>query len=257
MKKISVGLLVLLWATPVLAQSNLLPTIEYYRAQYGTPMTPAEKAEMLNKVAWHHRAEGWGLHLKTGGTRCPAPQGVETSCDILVHSPTTGIYDVLIDHDNAAIPSFRYVSPIGTMADFVPAIAPHTAHDLVVDFGPTGTWLLIDGASYSKLHQLSPELVATGDIDGNRKDEVILDFGSQFGVWVWVNNSYWTQLHPLSPTVMVGVDTHGNGDVDSGACVFQGQGVWFYDGDNDVWTQLHGFDASLLAAADGGCHRPR
>ena len=73
-------------------------------------------------------------------------------------------------------------------------------------------------------------------------------------MWFWGSNDdgsdFWFQIHTLSPTAMVGVDTDGDGETDSGAFVFPGQGVWLYDGDNNVWSQLHGFDASLLAAAD-------
>ena len=36
------------------------------------------------------------------------------------------------------------------------------------------------------------------DRDGDRRDEVIIDFGSPFGLWQYGNNQ-WTQVHGFSP----------------------------------------------------------
>lgn len=49
---------------------------------------------ILNRVAWIHRAEGWGLSRKTGGTRIDSPVG-EIAEDIL-QLPDGRHYDVLI-----------------------------------------------------------------------------------------------------------------------------------------------------------------
>lgn len=49
--------------------------------------------EILNAVAWRHRAEGWGLSRKTGGTRVPSPAG-EIAEDIL-QLPDGHHFDVL------------------------------------------------------------------------------------------------------------------------------------------------------------------
>ncbi len=38
-------------------------------------------------------------------------------------------------------------------------------------------------------------IMVTGDMDGNGKDEVIIDFGSPYGIWVRYNNSSWSKLH--------------------------------------------------------------
>jgi hypothetical protein len=40
--------------------------------------------------------------------------------------------------------------------------------------------------------------MATGDMDGNRKDEMIIAFGSKYGIWVGYNNIHWVKLHWLS-----------------------------------------------------------
>ena len=38
---------------------------------------------------------------------------------------------------------------------------------------------------------LSPEIITTGDMDGNGQDEVIIDFGDLHGIWIFMNNSTW------------------------------------------------------------------
>jgi hypothetical protein len=98
-------------ATSAAAQTSLLPTLERLRQEYPTPMTPAMHGELLNRVAWQHRAEGWGLLRKNFGNRCPTPQGIEIACDILVHAPTVRHFDVLVDAGGASTPGWRDVGP--------------------------------------------------------------------------------------------------------------------------------------------------
>jgi hypothetical protein len=93
-------------------------------------MSGAQRGELLNRVAWEHRSEGWGLLRKPSGNRCPAPQGVEVACDILVYSPTPWHFDVLIDSEGAATPTWGDVGPCDPnlngcdMARFLAPIAP-------------------------------------------------------------------------------------------------------------------------------------
>ena len=97
-------IILLLFALPVAAQDSILPTLEALRGQYPTPLSEAQLGELLNRVAAQHRFEGWGLHKKDGGQRCPQPQGVSISCDLLVHGPTQNVYDVLVDSTGEARP---------------------------------------------------------------------------------------------------------------------------------------------------------
>ena len=74
-------------------------------------------------------------------------------------------------------------------------------NDVAIDFGPTrGLWLQ-QGAGWSPLHQLSPEAMVTGDLDGNGLDDLVVDFGPGFGVWAWMNHTTWLQLHASSPSL--------------------------------------------------------
>ncbi|MGH9312283.1 MAG: hypothetical protein ACRD1S_03695 [Vicinamibacterales bacterium] len=115
-RRLSIALLLSLWAAPAFAQTSLLPTLVRIRSEYPTPWSSlAQIGEYLNRVAWEHRAEGWGLLRKTGGTRCPAPQGVEIACDILIHQPTQLHFDVLIDSTGVGTPTWREVGPCDPM----------------------------------------------------------------------------------------------------------------------------------------------
>ena len=51
--------------------------------------------DMLNRIAWEHRALGFGLSRKSGGNRCPSKVG-DIACDILQLPPAQGnwLFDV-------------------------------------------------------------------------------------------------------------------------------------------------------------------
>ena len=68
----------------------------------------------------------------------------------------------------------------------------------------------LNNSSWFQLHVLSPTIMATGDLDGNGQDEVILDFPG-LGVWVRYNNAAWVQLHKLDATGVTVGDIDGNG----------------------------------------------
>jgi hypothetical protein len=132
-KRVLIAFAILLSATPAFAQTSLLPTLQQIRPEYPTPMSPAQLAEYLNRVAWIHRAEGWGLLRKDAGNRCPAPQGVFVACDILVYAPTAWHFDVIIDAGGASTPAWTDKGPCDPsisgcdMARFVAPIDPSPA----------------------------------------------------------------------------------------------------------------------------------
>jgi hypothetical protein len=104
------------------AQVDVLTTLTCLRAGYPHPMSSGDRGSLMNATSWAHRADGWGMHLKTGGNRCPQPHtGTSISCDILVHRPTGSVYDVLIDEE---VPTFLYRGPINTISNWVAPVQP-------------------------------------------------------------------------------------------------------------------------------------
>ena len=101
---------------------NIFSTVQSVRAEYGAQPSDEELGEMLNTMAWINRAGGWGLSTKSGGTRCPSPQGVDIACDILYHRPTNVIVDVLVGAGEQSDPAWQVLG-VNTQADR-PWLAP-------------------------------------------------------------------------------------------------------------------------------------
>ena len=118
--------------------------------------------------------------------------------------------------------------------------------DVIVDFGEGyGVWIFNYGVGWTQLHEVSPEEIVTGDLDGNGIDDIIVDFGSYYGVWIRMNNDSWFQLHEVSPTHMAVGDLDNNGRDDIVAD-FEGYGVWRWM-NNTTWAQLHTVDSTVFA----------
>lgn len=110
MRKWLIVVALLLLPSPLRAQQALLADLQAERAKYGASMTSAEVGQMLNAVAWRNRASGWGLLKKGSGNSCPM-RDVYVSCDILIHAPTLQHFDVLIDAEGRAEPTWNLVGP--------------------------------------------------------------------------------------------------------------------------------------------------
>lgn len=113
--------------------------------------------------------------------------------------------------------------------------------DLLVDFGTSfGIWSYYDAgggsAAWQPLHNLSPTVMATGDIDGGGRTDVVMSFPG-LGVWAFMNNTTWAHLHPsVASSIAIG-DVNGNGREDV-VVTFAGLGVWIrYD--SGAWLQLN------------------
>jgi len=88
------------------APETVSDTLVRLRGNYGQ-LTPATAAELLNAVAWAHRAEGFGLLGKAGGDHCPQPfTGTPIACDYLVNRNTLRGWDALADWENEGRPTF-------------------------------------------------------------------------------------------------------------------------------------------------------
>ena len=102
---------------------SLLGSVQTERGNYGTPMTPDELSSLLNAVAWNNQSAGWGLLSKPSGNNCPFASG-PIACDILFHKPTKLVYDVLIDSDNQAIPTWNLVGPENDLSRWFAPVQP-------------------------------------------------------------------------------------------------------------------------------------
>jgi hypothetical protein len=215
-RRILIGLTIALWAAPALAQTSLLPTVQRIRRDYPTPMSQSDKAELLNRVAWEHRAEGWGLLRKTGGNRCPAPQGVDVACDILVHAPTAWHYDVLVDQDNSATAAWinkgpcdpavsgcamsRFLAPIGPPGEPPPELGDTPVPgeydgdgqiDVAVYRTTTGEWFIRQGTAARVVLWGAPSLgdvPVPADYDGDRRTDIAV-YRTSTGQWFILNSS--------------------------------------------------------------------
>ena len=90
---------------------NLIETVRQVRAKYGPQMSHDECALLCNEVAWRHRASGWGLSRKTGGTRGRLPNGTEIAHDILHHAPSNELVDMLTAAGAESAPAWQPVGP--------------------------------------------------------------------------------------------------------------------------------------------------
>lgn len=219
MKHVLLCLVAMLWATSALAQNNLLADVQRIRADYPPTMSDPQKAELLNRVAWEHRAEGWGLLKKTGGSRCPAPQGVDIACDILVYAPTAWHFDVLAD---GQIPAWQDDGPCVSppsgcdMARFLAPVGPPPAAvsmgdipvprdydgdgqlDVAVYRMATGQWFVArSSAGPLTVNWGAPalgDIPVPADYDGDRKADIAV-YRAATGEWFILNSSNGTTTH--------------------------------------------------------------
>jgi hypothetical protein len=200
-------------ASSAAAQSNLLASVEAARQQYPAIMSEDQKADLLNRVAWQHRAEGWGLLRKDGGARCPAPQGVFVACDILVYAPTGWHFDVLVD---GQIPAWQDAGPCISppsgcdMARFVAPVAPAGGTpptgfgdvpvpgeydgdgqpDIAVYRTTTGEWFVAGSARgpYAVAWGSPGDVPVPADYDGDRRTDIAI-YRPATAQWFIANSS--------------------------------------------------------------------
>ena len=132
---------------------TIFDTLWAARRTYETPDTPpdvwnarltsVQAAQLLTRVIWPHRDEGWGLLAKSTGNHTQQPRtGINVAADIVTNLRTGLHFDVLIDGPDStlsyaghAIPSFgdkgpfdraRFVAPVEPpeLATPPPAVPP-------------------------------------------------------------------------------------------------------------------------------------
>lgn len=109
---------------------------------------------------------------------------------------------------------------------------------IAVNFGPIyGIWMYGAGA-WTQFHRISPYLTVSGNLDADPGQDLILDFGPQYGIHIYYNNSAWMQLHTLSSDSITAADMDGNGIDDIIVDFGTPYGLWMHD-DKGHWWQLH------------------
>lgn len=161
--------------------------------------------------------------------------------------------------------------------------------DLVFDLGSRGLWSLTDRLAFRQISTSVAKSMTTGDLDGNRVDELIVDFGTGAGIWVRWNGVDWVRLHEISAIRMTAGDLDNNGraelivdfpaagvyifwngttwqpfhslntlrlmvvDINGGGgdliIEYPGYGVWVRY-NNGVWAQIHSLNTTLMAVGD-------
>ncbi|MFA5142975.1 MAG: hypothetical protein WC522_02240 [Candidatus Omnitrophota bacterium] len=95
----------------------------------------------------------------------------------------------------------------------------------------------------------SASQIITADLDGNGKDEIIINFGTQYGIWIYYNNSTWAKLHDLSPESVTAGDLDASGKDDIIIDFGPQYGIWIYY-NNETWRQLHTISPKSMITSD-------
>lgn len=89
---------------------SLLPDLHAERAKYPERLQdPEDAADILNAVAWKHRADGWGLSAKPRGNNVFSEgHGKFVAYDILHHKPTDTLWDVATGEWENFVPQWAH-----------------------------------------------------------------------------------------------------------------------------------------------------
>ena len=78
--------------------------------------------------------------------------------------------------------------------------------------------------------------ITAGDMNGNGKDEVIIDYGTGKGIGIQMDNDTVVQLHKLSPETITTCDIDGGGQDDIIVDFGPDNGIWSFM-NNSTWVQ--------------------
>lgn len=111
--------------------------------------------------------------------------------------------------------------------------------DVAVNLGAgNGTWLFRHDTTWQFLHPGSPAIMATGDLNGNGVDDVVMSFASG-GLWCRYDNGTWQFLHSANVTSLTAGDVDGNGRAEVIVGFAAGGGTWIYYPATNSWKFLH------------------
>ena len=201
-------------------------------------LTPAQMAEMKSIAKdplFSNQAQG-NFRI---GLNSPAVGSGELSAVYNTFQQRYGI-SILVDADG------RHRGTRIDMGAYSASAGP-VSQEVVMDFGAQGLWIRYSSGQWVQLNALSPDAIATGDLDGDGKSEVIASFHG-YGVFIWSNKSSWRRLHPSDAAAIATGDLDGDGRTDV-LIDFPGSGIWVW-GNNTNWTQLHPLSPISMITAD-------
>ena len=101
---------------------------------------------------------------------------------------------------------------------------------------------------WTLVHSLSTTHIAAGDLGGDKRSDLVIDFGAAFRIWTFrntINNTTWAPLHPSSGEGIVLLDIDGNG-IDEVVIDFgPGVGLWAYVNDS-TWELVHSLSPEAM-----------
>lgn len=164
---------------------------------------------------------------------------------------------VTVTDGETAVAEVFFAAPRSIITGTVTPGYDRPQDDIIVNFGTgNGVWIWRSGPrQWFLLHEVSPETMAAGDIDGNGIEDVVVDFGADYGVWIaFMDYDYtfsWLRLHEVSPESFVVADINGDEDGKADIIVDFGEpyGVWAYY-DNQRWERLNEVSPEYMAVAD-------
>ena len=96
------------------------------------------------------------------------------------------------------------------------------------------------------------QILATGDLDGSGRDDLLIDFGAA-GLYVRYNNTFWVRRHTTSPVNIATADLDNNGK-DEAVIDFGASLGLYIRYNNTTWTKLSTLATQQIA---GGGFRLR
>ena len=119
--------------------------------------------------------------------------------DLVIHFPGYGLwmYSEYLDLGAAG----NAVNPTRMAAGDIDANG--VSDFLVIDFGPAyGVWTRRNNSTWSALHPRTTCAILLVDRDGDRRDEILVDFCAPLGLWQNANG-VWSQVHALNPDLLL------------------------------------------------------
>jgi extracellular elastinolytic metalloproteinase len=226
----------------------------YLSAPTSVPVTVQYTTSDLTAVSSQSSAD-YDYEARSGSVVIPAGAFAQ-SIDIPIRNdaipePREHFSVTIVSSINAPIGAAEGIGIIDD-EDQQAAPPPNPYSEVVFDLGALGVWMRANALGptpgWAQLHGYNPLHMATGDIDGNGRADLVLNFPGM-GLWVWANGTNWMQAHPFNPSEVVLGDLDGNG-LDEIIADFYGFGVYALYNSGTVWQRIFYLNAAGLAVGN-------